>query len=101
MISDITAVLGIIDLGMRTSKPLPALLPTPLAEKAIMSGRAEGGKDVLSMVKMADARKYCSAIESWMGFLRGIDEIVIVMKEVLGEWGAWEAFVDDPEIGKT
>lgn len=98
VVNDVIAVLGIVDLGMRTGKALPALLPGPLAGKVVSRrGMKEEVLKIMGTEEIRDVRRYCSAVEGWAGFLEVVDEIVDCMKEVLGEWGAWEAFVEDVE----
>lgn len=84
-IGEIMAVLGVCEQALRTGDAPPEILPTPLVRRAIEYG--QGQEEPLSPDAMRDAdyRQYCVALATYVRFLGRIDELVLVIKGVLGE----------------
>ncbi|KAK5991877.1 putative C57A7.05-like protein [Cladobotryum mycophilum] len=86
-IGSIMAVLSIIEQSLRTGSPLPERLPTPLVQNCFEAWHAENEKPELSMELIRDEkyRRYCVALSSYLRFLTIVDDLVVVLKETLGE----------------
>ncbi|KAK1764196.1 hypothetical protein QBC33DRAFT_561941 [Phialemonium atrogriseum] len=86
-IGDIMAVLGIIELSLRTGSPLPERLPAPLVRRFFDSWYAQHRNAMLSttLVRDENYRRYCVAMSSYLKFLSTIDDLVLVLKAGLGE----------------
>jgi len=89
-VGDFMAVLTLLEQSLRTGKPLPAVMPTPLVVRAFRAGRTDENKKLLEVVDRQDIqedgfRKYCMVLNGFSGLLRAIDELVMVVKEELGE----------------
>lgn len=85
-IGDVMAVLSIIEQALKTGDPLPARLPTPLANRCISFRRTEGLEDLSAELLRNEAyRGYCVALGAYLSFLSSIDELVLTLKGALGE----------------
>lgn len=85
-VGDIMVVLSVIEQSLKTESPLPSRLPTPLLNACLEHGQ-EAHQEVLSKELLQDEayRGYCVALSSYLGFLSSIDELVLVLKQTLGE----------------
>ncbi|KAI5205514.1 hypothetical protein AUEXF2481DRAFT_1912 [Aureobasidium subglaciale EXF-2481] len=85
-IADVMVVLGIVAQSLKTGDPLPARLPTPLLKKCLEHGH---GADVetltIDVLKKEGVRGYTVCMSAYLGFLSGIDELVLALKEAVGE----------------
>lgn len=86
-IGEIMAVLGVCEQALRTGDAPPEILPTPLVRRALEYWQTHQTEYLLSadMVRDEDYRRYCVALGSYVRFLGKIDELVLVIKGVLGE----------------
>ncbi|KAL4928080.1 uncharacterized protein BDV17DRAFT_298812 [Aspergillus undulatus] len=86
-IGEVMAVLGVCEQALRTGDAPPEILPTPLVRRAIEYGQTHQSEYRLSveMVRDEDYRSYCVALGAYVRFLGKIDELVLVIKGVLGE----------------
>ncbi|EED12637.1 conserved hypothetical protein [Talaromyces stipitatus ATCC 10500] len=86
-IGDVMAVLGVIEQSLKTGDALPEVLPTPLVKRCFDHWvKADMGL-IMSVTKARDEeyRKFCTALSSYLRFLAAVDDLVLVMKETLGE----------------
>ncbi|TIA79417.1 hypothetical protein D6C76_03603 [Aureobasidium pullulans] len=85
-IADVMVVLGIVAQSLKTGDPLPARLPTPLLKKCLEHGH---GADVesltIAVLKKEGIRGYTVCMSAYLGFLSGVDELVLALKEAVGE----------------
>jgi hypothetical protein len=85
-IADVMVVLGIVAQSLKTGDPLPARLPTPLLKRCLDHGH---GTDVESLtidvLKQESYRGYTVCMSAYLGFLSGVDELVLTLKEAVGE----------------
>lgn len=80
------AVLGVCEQALRTGDAPPEILPTPLVRRAFEYGQgAEEHLLTADMVRDEDYRQYCVALATYVRFLGRVDELVLVIKGVLGE----------------
>lgn len=89
-IADLMAVLSLIQHSLRSSDPLPALLPTPLLGRSHarrVDTRTPSSQSINTGTFLADesGRKYVSAARAFLNMLSIIDELVIVVKMCVGE----------------
>ncbi|KAL2858955.1 hypothetical protein BJX68DRAFT_277643 [Aspergillus pseudodeflectus] len=97
-IGEIMAVLGIAEQAIRTGDAPPEMLPTPLVRRALefQFGRSRqshnrqtgcGGNVLVSaeMLKDKDYCQLCVALAAYIRFLAAVDELVLLIKGVLGE----------------
>ncbi|KAL3439959.1 hypothetical protein BJX65DRAFT_317159 [Aspergillus insuetus] len=86
-IGEVMAVLGICEQALRTGDAPPEVLPTPLVRRALEYGRSHQTKYLLSteMIRDEDYRRYCVALAAYIRFLGSVDDLVLVIKGVLGE----------------
>jgi Aromatic acid exporter family member 2 len=86
-IGDVMAVLGVIEQALKTGDALPEVLPTPLVTRHLTHWSMSSVDLIMSVDKVKDAeyRKFCAALSAYLLFLGGVDDLVLVMKEVLGE----------------
>ncbi|KAL4883402.1 hypothetical protein BJY04DRAFT_226481 [Aspergillus karnatakaensis] len=94
-IGEIMAVLGVCEQSLRTGDALPEILPTPLVRRALEyeqnRSRVYQGEEGVEykldadMVRDEDYRRYCVALGAYVRFLGKVDELVLVIKGVLGE----------------
>ena len=87
VIGQTMAVLDIVEQTLRTGSPLPERLPTPLVRRFYESWDARDRHAMLSVALVRDEnyRRYCVALSSYLKFLASIDDLVLVLKETLGE----------------
>lgn len=87
MISAVMAVLEVVGQALMTADPLPERLPTPLLNRCYEFWHANHGATEfnVTMVRDENYRRYCVAASSYLGFLSAIDDLVLVLKETLGE----------------
>ncbi|KAF2098023.1 hypothetical protein NA57DRAFT_76820 [Rhizodiscina lignyota] len=91
IIGDIMAVLTLIEQTLKTSDPLPAVLPVPLTARCLGLQRKvqklQAGEDVVSkdMIMNEDYRKYCVVVSSFVQFINATDELVMIVKSACGE----------------
>lgn len=87
VVGDIMAVMGIIEQTLRTGSSLPERLPTPLVKRFYDSWHARNRRAMLSvdLVRDEDYRRYCVAMSSYLKFLTTIDDLVLKLKQSLGE----------------
>ncbi|KAL2844804.1 hypothetical protein BJY01DRAFT_214668 [Aspergillus pseudoustus] len=86
-IGEVMAVLGICEQALRTGDAPPEVLPTPLVRRALEYGRSHHTGYLLSaeMIRDENYRRYCVALAAYIRFLGTIDDLVLVIKGVLGE----------------
>ncbi|KAL7947902.1 hypothetical protein V8C42DRAFT_316069 [Trichoderma barbatum] len=87
-IGNVMAVLAIVEQALRTGSPLPERLPVPLVRTCFESlSYAQHHKIELStsLVRDENYRRYCVAVSSYLKFLTAIDDLVLSLKETLGE----------------
>lgn len=86
-IGDIMAVLAVIEQALRTGSPLPERLPVPLIRRAMDLVESQSNDIILTakLVQDEDHRRYCVAVTLYLKFLGSIDDLLIVLKEALGE----------------
>ncbi|KAL4745710.1 hypothetical protein BDW72DRAFT_211096 [Aspergillus terricola var. indicus] len=89
-IGEIMAVLGVAEQSLRTGDAPPEILPTPLVRRALEHWQTQTHLDeypVLDaeMIRDENYRSYCVALAAYISFLGKIDELVLVVKGVLGE----------------
>ncbi|KAJ4006012.1 hypothetical protein NW752_001257 [Fusarium irregulare] len=86
-IGDIMAVLAIIEQALRTGSPLPERLPAPLIRRATDLVQSQSDEVILtaSLVQDENHRRYCVAVTLYLKFLGSVDDLLIVLKEALGE----------------
>ncbi|KAJ5681423.1 uncharacterized protein N7477_001363 [Penicillium maclennaniae] len=87
IIDSVMAVLGVINQSLKTGDPLPERLPAPLLTRCYVAWHAEHRKAEFStaLVRNEDYRRYCVAVSSYLKFLSTVDDILLVLKGVLGE----------------
>ncbi|KAL6232848.1 hypothetical protein BDW75DRAFT_11694 [Aspergillus navahoensis] len=89
-IGEIMAVLGVAEQSLRTGDAPPEILPTPLVRRALEHWQKQTSLDAYpvldaEMIRDEDYRRYCVALAAYISFLGKIDELVLVVKGVLGE----------------
>ncbi|OBS25148.1 hypothetical protein FPOA_05683 [Fusarium poae] len=86
-IGDIMAVLAVIEQALRTGSPLPERLPAPLTRRAMDLVESQSNDVILTATLVQDEhhRRYCVAVTLYLKFLGSIDDLLIVLKEALGE----------------
>jgi hypothetical protein len=95
-ISDIMAVLSIGEQALKTSDALSEVLPTSVVKRCYEYWRDMNAKTDMDMrtetiqfskdlVRDKNYRKFCVAVSSYLKFLEAVDELVLAVKEVLGE----------------
>lgn len=87
-IGNVMVVLAIVEQALRTGSPLPERLPVPLVRTCFESlSNAQHYKIELStsLVRDENYRRYCVAVSSYLKFLSAIDDLVLSLKETLGE----------------
>ncbi|KAH6892939.1 hypothetical protein B0T10DRAFT_481127 [Thelonectria olida] len=93
LITELMAVLSLVQQALKSGDPLPAVLPTPLFTKAIAHARRhveEGmrdstnisGKELLDCEGM---RRYIVILNSLVQLLAALDELVLILKRAVGE----------------
>jgi len=84
--ADIMVTFSVIEQAMKTGDALPSRMPTPLVVRSLEHGR---NADVVTLTKnmLRDRqfRIYAVMVGSYMGVLSLLDELVLVLKEELGE----------------
>lgn len=86
-IGDVMAVLGVIEQSLKTGDALPEVLPTPLVKRCF-DHWVKADVDLImntTKAKEEEYRKFCTALSSYLRFLGAVDDLVLVMKETLGE----------------
>ncbi|KAK3180576.1 hypothetical protein K4F52_008042 [Lecanicillium sp. MT-2017a] len=86
-VGNVMSVLVIIEQSLRSGAPLPERLPGPLVHSCVAAWTeqhrtAELNKD---LVQSDDYRRFCVALSSCLMFLSAVDELVVVLKQGLGE----------------
>ncbi|KAL4985687.1 hypothetical protein BDW68DRAFT_198595 [Aspergillus falconensis] len=89
-IGEIMAVLGVAEQSLRTGDAPPEILPTPLVRRALEHWQTQTHLHeypVLDseIIRDEDYRRYCVALAAYISFLGKIDELILVVKGVLGE----------------
>ncbi|KAK9368556.1 hypothetical protein V1509DRAFT_564510 [Lipomyces kononenkoae] len=96
-ISNIMTVLSIAEQSLKTGDALPQSLPTSLIIRCYEHWRnslnANGDTHMRTeaielskdLIRDINYRKFCVAVSSYLNFLAAVDELVIVLKEVVGE----------------
>lgn len=90
-IGDVMAVLTLIEQSLKTSDPLPSMLPVPLLARALGLQqhilRLDKGEDVITKDQILDEsfRKYCVVVGSFVQLLAACDDLVMEVKKVCGE----------------
>lgn len=86
-VGDIMAVLSVIEQALRSGLPLPERLPTPLVKRCHESWHARHMGVALNTTLIRDEsyRRYCVAVSAYLKFLSTIDDMVLALKETLGE----------------
>jgi len=85
-IGNVMVVLSILEQSLKTGDPLPSRLPTPLLKNCMEYGDGARLEDLSIDLLMDEAyRGYCVAMSAYLGFLSATDELVLVLKDTLGE----------------
>ncbi|KAI4716426.1 hypothetical protein E4T48_07379 [Aureobasidium sp. EXF-10727] len=85
-IADIMVVLGIVAQSLKTGDPLPARLPTPLLKKCLEHGHGAAVENLtIEVLQKEGVRGYTVCMSAYLGFLSGVDELVLALKEAVGE----------------
>ncbi|PYH80992.1 hypothetical protein BO82DRAFT_311692 [Aspergillus uvarum CBS 121591] len=86
-IGEIMAVLSVCEQALKTGDAPPELLPTPLMQRSMEYWHAHAMDTLLSpeMLRDEDYRRYCVGVSAYVKFLSTVDELVLVIKGVLGE----------------
>ncbi|KAM5356927.1 hypothetical protein ACJ41O_003573 [Fusarium nematophilum] len=86
-IGDVMAVLGIVEQALRTGSPLPERLPAPLVRRVVESYQLQQRGALLSTTLVQDEnhRRYCVGVSLYLKFLTTVDDLVLILKEALGE----------------
>ncbi|KPM38860.1 hypothetical protein AK830_g7716 [Neonectria ditissima] len=93
LIAELMAVLSLVQQALKSGDPLPAVLPTPLFTKAIVTAKEqvqEGikGSDRLYHKDNLDdesSRRYMVILNALLQMLAALDELVLVLKRAIGE----------------
>ncbi|RAK99802.1 uncharacterized protein BO80DRAFT_494516 [Aspergillus ibericus CBS 121593] len=87
LVGQVMAVMGICEQALKTGDALPEILPTPLFKQAVDQWSRGRRGELISGEMMRDEgyRKFCVAASAYFGFLLTVDELVLVVKGVLGE----------------
>ncbi|PYI05946.1 hypothetical protein BO78DRAFT_419262 [Aspergillus sclerotiicarbonarius CBS 121057] len=87
LVGQVMAVMGICEQALKTGDALPEILPTPLFKQAVDQWSRGRRGELISGEMMRDEgyRKFCVAASAFFGFLLTVDEMVLVVKGVLGE----------------
>ncbi|KAG9532556.1 hypothetical protein KCU93_g1112, partial [Aureobasidium melanogenum] len=85
-IADVMVVLNIVAQSLKTGDPLPARLPTPLLKNCLDHGHTTSVENVtVDVLKKEGVRGYTVCMSAYLGFLSGVDELVLALKEAVGE----------------
>jgi len=85
-VADVMVVLGLVAQSLKTGDALPARLPTPLVESCIRHGDGADLETLTVVVLRHEGyRGYTVCMSAYLGFLSGIDELVLAVKEAVGE----------------
>ncbi|KAF7156079.1 hypothetical protein CNMCM5623_009221 [Aspergillus felis] len=88
-IADVMAVLGVVAQAIKTGDPLPEVLPTPLTKRCYEYWRGSQLTEVMplqtELIRDKAYRRYCVAVMAYVRVLAVVDELVMVVKGVLGE----------------
>lgn len=86
-IGDIMAVIGVVEQALKTGDALPEVLPTPLLKRCLEFWSSRNVNIDLSteLIRDENYRKFCVAVSSYLKLLTAVDDLVLVMKDVLGE----------------
>ncbi|KAE8381310.1 hypothetical protein BDV26DRAFT_255734 [Aspergillus bertholletiae] len=86
-IGEVMAVLGMCEQALKTGDALPEILPTPLVRRAFEYWQSHPREIDFSPDTVRDEhyRRFCVALSAYLKFLGTIDELVLVIKGVLGE----------------
>ncbi|KAI5461761.1 hypothetical protein BGZ63DRAFT_356921 [Mariannaea sp. PMI_226] len=93
LLTELMAVLSLMQQALKSGDPLPAVLPTPLFTKAIAHAQAhveEGMRDSTSMqdkgvMESDGVRKYIVLLNSLVQLLAALDDMVLILKRAVGE----------------
>ncbi|CAI4212384.1 unnamed protein product [Parascedosporium putredinis] len=88
-IGEVMSVLSVCEQSLKTADALPEALPAPLVTKAFEHWQShhpniDPALDP-ELMRDDDYRRFCVALSTYMKFLGDIDELVLVLKDVLGE----------------
>lgn len=83
-VGDVMVVLSVIEQCLKTGDPMPSRLPTPLVRRCL-SNEVTPGSITKNTMRDQSVRGYCVAVSAYLTFLSAIDELVLVVKGVLGE----------------
>lgn len=86
-IGDIMAVVGVVEQSLKTGDALPEVLPAPLLKRCLefWNSRDVNINLTMDLIRDENYRKFCVAVSSYLKFLTSVDDLVLVMKGVLGE----------------
>ncbi|PYH47060.1 uncharacterized protein BP01DRAFT_421952 [Aspergillus saccharolyticus JOP 1030-1] len=86
-IGEVMAVLSVCEQALKTGDAPPELLPTPLLQRSMEYWHAHAMDTLLSAEMLRDEhyRRYCVGVSAYVKFLGTVDELVLVVKGVLGE----------------
>lgn len=86
-VGDTMAVLGVVEQALKTGDALPEVLPTPLVKRAYQYWlrRPEELRLEVDLVRDENYRKFCVAVSAYLRFLGVVDELVLAVKQALGE----------------
>ncbi|KAF9884969.1 hypothetical protein FE257_000879 [Aspergillus nanangensis] len=87
LIGEVMAVLGVCEQALKTGDAPPEILPTPLIRRSFEHWQLHLDETPMSAeaVRDEDFRRYCVALSAYLKFLGTVDELVLVVKGVLGE----------------
>ncbi|KAF7542177.1 hypothetical protein G7Z17_g11813 [Cylindrodendrum hubeiense] len=89
-IGDLMNVLALVQQSIATGAPMPAVLPTPLINRArryLATERGFGisGLSMAEQLSQDEGRQWVLCLDAFFWFLGSIDKLVLVMKTAVGE----------------
>ena len=89
LMADVMSVLTLVQQSLEAGTPLPAVLPSPLIARVLLrhpDPKADGNKDlVMQGIASHSGRTWISAMSAFLRLLGSIDDLVLVLKRIVGE----------------
>lgn len=103
LVADLMSVLTLVQHSLETGTPLPAVLPVPLIGRALLrhpeAQHDRKKESVIDELASESGRHWISAMSAFLRLLSTVDDLVLVLKHVVGEQNRVDlaVFEHDPE----
>jgi hypothetical protein len=105
LVADLMSILTLVQQSLETGTPLPAVLPAPLIGRALLrhpqAQHDRAKESVINELASEGGRHWISAMSAFLRLFSTVDDLVLVLKRVVGEQNRVDLAIFDHDPEKT